>query len=63
MAREAASVKNEFTGARWDAWKKEAKEIAGLSRVNKETREIAHKMLKKMENIEQESETSDGTDV
>ena len=44
-------VKNESTRARWNAWKKGAKEIVGLSRVNKETREIAQKMLTKMESI------------
>ncbi|PMD32935.1 hypothetical protein L207DRAFT_639707 [Hyaloscypha variabilis F] len=56
-------AKNEFTRARWNAWKKGAKEIADLSRVNKETREIAQEMLTKMESIEQAPETSNRNDV
>jgi len=56
-------VKNKFTRARWGVWKKGAKEIAALSRVNKETRDVAQQMLAEMEIIEQELETADGNNV
>ncbi|KAE9365489.1 hypothetical protein N431DRAFT_518814 [Stipitochalara longipes BDJ] len=46
-------AKNEFTRVRWDAWKKGAKEVTELPKVNKETKEIAQKMLAKMGSIEQ----------
>jgi hypothetical protein len=45
-------LKIKFTKATWYTWKREAVEVAELAKVNKETREIALRMVGSMESVE-----------
>lgn len=42
-----------FSKARWDFWKTRAEWVAGLSKVHKNTREVATKMVETMTSIEE----------